>query len=207
LNKKNVIDLYKLNNNQIKLFDSYLLEVKKSNMNFNLVGKSTLDNFWDRHICDSLQIASFIKNKKSTILDMGTGAGIPGIILTIFGYTNVTLVDSKNKKTNFVKKFINNNRLSGTVINSRVESINTKKFDFIVARALAPLEKLLNYSLFFLNKNTTLVFLKGRNVNKEIIDAKKKYLFDFKTINSKSSGNGYVIKINKIKRLWQKLFL
>ncbi len=201
MNKKKVIEFYKLNNSQIKLFDRYLLEVKESNMSFNLVGKSTLDNFWDRHICDSLQITSFIKNKKSKILDMGTGAGIPGIILTIFGYTNVTLVDSKKKKTNFVKKFIHNNKLTGTVINSRVENMNTKNFDFIVARALAPLEKLLNYSLFFLNKNTTLVFLKGRNVNKEIIDAKKNFLFDFKTINSKSSGNGHVIKINKIKKL------
>ena len=65
------------------------------------MGKSTLANPWDRHVCDSLQIMSFIKNKNSSILDMGTGAGFPGIVLSILGYKNITMVESKKKKTEF----------------------------------------------------------------------------------------------------------
>ena len=82
-------------------FNQFILELKKINTVRNLVGKSTLANPWDRHICDSLQIMHFIKNKNSSILDMGTGAGIPGLVLAICNFSNVSLVDSNLKKINF----------------------------------------------------------------------------------------------------------
>ena len=201
MNKAEIISYFNLTKTEIDKTDFFINSIISHNQHTNLIGRSTIESMWNRHILDCLQLTKHIDSKSFKILDMGTGAGIPGIILTIFGYTNVTLVDSKKKKTNFVKKFIHNNKLTGTVINSRVENMNTKNFDFIVARALAPLEKLLNYSLFFLNKNTTLVFLKGRNVNKEINEAKKTFNFKYEIFPSQSVGGGFVLKINQFKKL------
>ena len=130
---------------------------------------------------------------------MGTGAGIPGIVLSILGYKNITMVDSRKKKTEFVQQIIEKLGFKTIVINSRLEDLQLPPFQYITSRALASLDKLLNYSLFFSNNKTRLIFLKGKNVNKEIFEAKKKFFFDYKIYESKSSGGGFVIEINKFK--------
>ena len=87
---------------EIKLI-KFLKELAIYNKRTNLVGKSTLVNPWHSHILDCIQVSPFIKDKNSTILDMGTGPGLPGLVLAIIGYKNVNLVDSNWKKINFVK--------------------------------------------------------------------------------------------------------
>jgi len=199
LTKKDVIKLFNLKKDETIALNQFISELKKTNSIRNLVGRSTLLAPWDRHICDSLQIMSFIKNKNSTILDMGTGAGLPGLILSILGYKKITMVDSRKKKTEFVKQTIEKLRLKATIINSRLEDLQLPPFQYITSRALASLDKLLNYSLFFSNHKTRLVFLKGKNVNKEIFEAKKKFFFDYKIYESKSSGDGFVVEVRNFK--------
>ena len=201
MNKNSVIKKYNLNRKQIELIDNYLESLKKENQIHNLVGQSTIDVAWDRHINDSLQLSDFILKKNSSIIDLGTGAGLPGIILYIFGYTNILLIDSKLKKINFINEFAYEQSLQIKTICSRVEKIKNQKFDFIVCRAFAPLIKLLDYSRFFTKKNTSLLFLKGRSVKKEIDDAKKLFSFNYNLYPSKSEGNGFILKINKHKKL------
>ncbi len=201
MNKKTVIKKYNLNNRQIHLIDNYIQKLKQSNQIHNLVGPSTIHLAWDRHINDSLQLSEFILKKNSSIIDLGTGAGLPGIVLNIFGYTNILLIDSKMKKINFIKEFAYEQSLEIKTICSRVEKIKNQKFDFIVCRAFAPLIKLLDYSRFFTKKNTSLLFLKGRSVMKEIEDAKKLFSFKYDLYPSKSKGDGFVLKINKYKKL------
>ena len=200
MKKKDVIKIFNLKKAETTALNQFILELKKTNTIKNLVGKTTLKNPWDRHICDSLQIMLFIKNKNSSILDMGTGAGFPGIVLSILGYKNITMIESRKKKTEFVKQIIEKLELKAKVINSRIENTQLPPFQYITSRALASLEKLLNYSLFFSNHKTRLVFLKGKNVNKEIIAAKKKFYFDNKVYKSKSSGGGFVVRIKDFKR-------
>ena len=201
MDKKTVINKYNLSKRQINLIDNYILKLKKSNKIHNLVGPSTIDVAWDRHINDSLQLSEFILKKNASIVDLGTGAGLPGAILHIFGYSNILLIDSKMKKINFIKEFAYEQNLIIKTICTRVEKIKNQKFDFIVCRAFAPLVKLLNYSRFFTKKNTSLLFLKGRSVNKEILDAKKSFSFEYQLYPSQSLGEGYVLKINKYNKL------
>ena len=199
MKKKDIIKIFKLKKVEIITFNQFILELKKINTISNLVGKSTLANPWDRHVCDSLQIMHFIKNKNSSILDMGTGAGLPGIVLSILGYKNITLVDSKKKKAEFVKQIIEKLGLKAKIINSRLEDLQLPPFQYITSRALASLDKLLNYSLFFSNHKTRLIFLKGKNVNKEIFEAKKNFFFDYRIYESKSSGGGFIVEIKDFK--------
>ena len=201
MDKNSVIKKYNLSRKQIELIDSYLLKLKNSNRIQNLVGPSTIDIAWDRHINDSLQLSRFILKKNASIIDFGTGAGLPGVILYIFGYTNILLIDSKMKKINFIKEFAHEQNLEIKTICTRVEKIKNQKFDFIICRAFAPLLKLLDYSRFFSKKNTSLLFLKGRSVKKEIHDAKKSFSFEYDLYPSQSKGDGYVLKINKYNKL------
>ena len=201
MDKNSVIKKYNLKSKQVDLIDRYINKLKKSNQIHNLVGPSTVDVAWDRHINDSLQLSDFILKKNTSIIDLGTGAGLPGLILHIFGYKNTLLIDSKMKKINFIKEFAYENNLEIKTICTRVEKIKNQKFDFIVCRAFAPLIKLLDYSLFFTKKNTSLLFLKGRSVKKEIDDAKKSFSFEYDLYPSKSEGDGFVLKINKYKKL------
>ena len=201
MDKSSVIKKYNLSRKQIDLIDSYILKLEKSNQIHNLVGPSTINIAWDRHINDSLQLSEFILKKNASIIDFGTGAGLPGVILYIFGYTNILLIDSKMKKINFIKEFAHEQNLEIKTICTRVEKIKNQKFDFIVCRAFAPLLKLLDYSRFFNKKNTSLLFLKGRSVKKEIQDAKKSFSFEYDLYPSQSEGDGYVLKINKYKKL------
>ena len=105
------------------------------------------------------------------------------------------------KKIKFIKEFAHEQNLEIKTICTRVEKIKNQKFDFIICRAFAPLVKLLDYSRVFTKKNTSLLFLKGRSVKKEIHDAKKSFSFEYDLYPSQSVGGGYVLKINKYKKL------
>ncbi len=201
MDKKYIIKKYNLNKRHVDLIDIYISKLKKNNKIHNLVGPSTINIAWDRHINDSLQLSDFILKRDSSIIDMGTGAGLPGVILHIFGYTNILLIDSKMKKINFIKQFSIDNNIKIKSICTRVEKLRSKKFDFIVCRAFAPLTKLLYYSLLFSKKNTSLLFLKGRNVKKEINEAKQTFSFKYDLFPSQSDGDGFVLKINQFKKL------
>ena len=86
---KNILAKYKISNNQFNKINQYIDAIKKYNTHTNIVGKSTLKNPWTSHVLDSIQISNFIHNKKKSVLDMGSGAGLPGIILYIFGYKHL----------------------------------------------------------------------------------------------------------------------
>ena len=199
MNKQSVINKFGLTGVQTNQIDKYILEVFKFNNHTNIVGKSTLENFWERHVADCLQLSKYVSKKKSKIFDLGTGGGLPGILLSIIGYHNIFMFDSVGKKIEFVRGVIGLLSLSAKAQKKRIESLNMGKADFIVSRALAPLSKLLSYSLLHSNKNTTSLFLKGRNVYNEIEMAKKNFYFNFEAFKSISSEEGYVLKIKNIK--------
>ena len=146
-----------------------------------------------------LKTIKHITNKKLKILDLGTGAGLPGVLLSIVGYQRVLMMDSVKKKTDFVRKIIKELSLTAKIQNKRIEKPPTSQHDIIVSRALAPLVKLLTYARMYSNKNTTSLFLKGRNAISEIDIAAKVYFFEYKKIKSLSSFDGCILKVNNIK--------
>lgn len=199
MSKADIVSEFVLNKIQVDKIDFYLSSIIKHNKHTNLIGKSTIENIWDRHVLDCLQLTKHITNKKLKILDLGTGAGLPGVLLSIVGYQRVLMIDSVKKKTDFVRQIIKELSLGAKIQNKRIEKPPTSQHDIVVSRALAPLVKLLTYARMYSNKNTTLFFLKGRNVISEIDIATKVYFFEFEKIKSLSSDEGCVLKINNIK--------
>ena len=199
MGKPDIVSEFVLNKTQVDKIDFYLSSIIEYNKHTNLIGKSTIENIWDRHVLDCLQLTKYIINKKLKILDLGTGAGLPGVLFSIVGYQKVLMVDSVKKKTDFVRKIIKELSLTAKIQNKRIEKPPMSHHDIIVSRALAPLLKLLTYARMYSNKNTTLLFLKGRNVTSEIDIAGKIYFFEFKKIKSMSSDDGCILKINNIR--------
>ncbi len=186
---------------QVDKIDQYIQEIITYNTHTNIVGKSTLINPWKSHVLDSVQMGNFISNKKSSILDMGTGAGIPGIILAINKFTNVSLIDSNTKKIKFVNSVCSKLDINIKIYHQRIESLINKKFDYLISRALANLNKLFFYSQKLLNKHTILIFLKGKHTDDEINEAKRFWKFRYKLYQSISDERGNVVIIKDLMKI------
>ena len=199
--KKKVIEQFGLSINQCIKIDNFILMVKKYNAHTNIVGKSTLLDPWRSHILDSLQVSNFIPKKNCSILDLGTGAGIPGLVLSIYNYSNVSLIDSNLKKINFVKSACTKLNIQASIYKDRIEKLKNIKFDFLISRALANISKLFFYSQNFLEKDTILIFLKGKNAKKELLDANKKWNFQYKMQQSISDKRGNVVVIKGLSKI------
>lgn len=185
-------------NNKEK-FIKYEKLLKDWSTRMNLVAPSTLSDIQKRHIQDSAQLADFIpKNVK--IIDLGSGAGFPGVVLAILGW-KVICIESIRKKANFLSVLKSELDLPNlTIVNDRIENILSKTpvnaGDFIfTARAFAPLIKILDYTA---KTKCRLFLLKGREIESEIMTAKTKYKFDYEPYPSKT-GDGYILYIKSIK--------
>ena len=132
------------------------------NSRINLVSKTTIDDIDNRHFLDSVQLMPLIMNKNKTLLDVGTGAGLPGIILAIAGCKKVNLVEKQSKKCDFLKRVNNQLELEMNIFNSRVEDITSEKFDYIVSRAFAKIDKIITATKNISHKNTKFILLKGK---------------------------------------------
>lgn len=199
--KKQTIEQFQLSNEQIIKIDQYINEIYLFNTHTNIVGKSTLTNPWRSHILDCIQLSKFIRNKNSSILDMGSGAGLPGLMLTINNHINVSLVDSNSKKIKFITSVCAKLNFNVKIYHQRIESLENLKFDYLVSRALSNLNKLFFYSQNIFNKKTVLIFLKGKQINKEIQKANKFWKFQYNLYPSISDKRGRIIVIKDLNKI------
>ena len=202
--KEKIIKKFDLSDEQVKKIDLFINEIKNYNSHTNIVGKSTLQNPWNRHVLDSLQLLKFIKKKNTSILDLGAGAGIPGIFLAIANQNNISLIDSSSKKIKFMRNVANVLNLNVKIYHNRIEKIKNLKFKYLISRALANLNKLFFYSQNLIKNDTVLIFLKGRTANDEINEAKLSWVFKYKTYDSLSDKYGKILMIENLKKKWLK---
>lgn len=150
--------------------DTYESLLLKWSSSLNLVAKSTLSNIKPRHFDDSLQLVPFLK-PADKIVDLGTGAGFPGMVLAMCGF-DVTLVDSDQKKCVFLENVSRETKTATKIVCSRVEEfVSDQKFDIVCSRGVASLSKLIDISEHLVIKNHSKgIFLKGENVDIELLD-------------------------------------
>tara|TARA_Y100000590_G_scaffold339716_1_gene387324 strand:- start:291 stop:911 length:621 start_codon:yes stop_codon:yes gene_type:complete len=199
LTKSEISKLFNLSKSQTKKIDEFINEIINYNSHTNIVGKSTLGNPWKRHVLDCLQIKSLIKDMDSSILDLGTGAGLPGIVMSISGFSNISMIDSNSKKISFVKNVCKKLNIKAKIYNERIENLNFK-FNFLVARAIANLNKLLFYSQKLFSNDTQMILLKSENINNEISAALKNWSFKYSIKNSISDSRGRLITIQNLRK-------
>ena len=177
-------------------FRSYYDMLHRWNKSISLMKLSHWDDFHQRHILDSIQLCQLI-NIDRWIVDIGSGGGVPGIPLSIMGY-NVTMVESILKKTAFLKQVVSSLKLEAHVIADRIENIHIEEPVTVTARALTSLTNLFSY-MANVSRETIGIFLKGKTLADEIIEAKKEWLFEYEIYNS-ITGDGYIIKTTNLRR-------
>ena len=172
----------------------------------NLVGKSTLSDFWERHAMDSYQLIDHLPAGPLKIADLGSGAGFPGIALALGTADrkikcDVVLVDSVGKKIEFLKQVIEKTGAKAEVRAIRVENLDPSEgFNLITARAFAPLNKLLDYAAPLLKTGAQGLFFKGRSYQEELTKARKHWTFELKVIPSRTS-DGVILNLSEVKRV------
>lgn len=197
--------IHNVSRETIQKLKEYEALVKEWNMKFNLIAKSSVNDIWNRHIVDSLQLCQFLRSTDKLLYDFGSGAGFPGIVLAIAAeelYPNLSikLVESIKKKANFLNVVKNTLNLNVDIINDRIENIKCNNVDVISSRALASLTKLFEYSLPFCSLKTRLIFPKGNKWNEEVIEAQKQWLFDFDVAKSITDETGHILNICNLRR-------
>jgi 16S rRNA (guanine527-N7)-methyltransferase len=172
------------------------------NEKMNLVGPATLDVFWSRHAWDSAQLLP-LAPEALRWADLGTGAGLPGVVLAILGkgrpMFHVELVDSLAKRCRFLQVVVDELKLPATVRNGRAEALDLT-VDIVTARACAPLHRLLGYARPYLRRDATGLFLKGQDVASELEEATRYWDFEADVLPSRSDPRGRIVRVRRLRR-------
>jgi 16S rRNA (guanine527-N7)-methyltransferase len=185
-------------------FRIYVRELRRWNRAINLVGALSLKDVWRRHILDCAQLAPLIPSGAKTIVDMGSGAGLPGLILAILALETyplrVVLVESHSRKCAFLTTLTTKLALPVDVVNGRLEEVPRFDADVITSRALAPLDRLLGHASRFAGPKTECIFLKGQNVELELTAATEYWTMSVDLQPSLSDPLGRVVHIQEFCR-------
>jgi len=202
---KNFEKKYSVSHETFLNLQTYLSLLMEWQKRFNLVSQSSLEEAWNRHFMDSVQLLKFVPENAKSLVDFGSGAGFPGMVLAIIfkektPYLKTTLVESIKKKTMYLKEVAEKTQTDVEILNKRIEEIKNRKYDVITSRAMTSLEKLLSYAKPFCKKETVCIFPKGKNYAEELAEAHKKWQFECRIEASEQSSEGKILIISNIKK-------
>jgi 16S rRNA (guanine527-N7)-methyltransferase len=171
----------------------------------NLIGSSTVDDIWTRHIADSLQLIRLFPSPLPRIADLGSGAGLPGLALAIARPIETHLFESNQKKAAFLSEAVRLTGARASIHGQRIEDVSPAalgfKVEIITARALAPLGKLLEYGLPFLNAGAIALFHKGQDVESELTAATKSWKVTVVKHQSLTDSRGCILEVREAHRV------
>jgi len=186
---------------RLRCYAETLVKWQKS---INLVAPESLRDLWRRHMLDSAQLQAFLPPQTQDLVDMGSGAGFPGLVLAILGVPNVHLIESDARKCVFLAEAA---RASGltvgqnpTIHRARLEEVGGLWGDVVTARACAPLVQLLAYAEPFLRAESMCLFLKGGRVDEELTAAEKTWRMSVERFPSLSDPSGTILRMKQVAR-------
>ena len=178
----------------------------KSNKMMNLIGNSTINQIWIRHFLDSYQVIDFIDKNDNTLIDLGSGAGFPGLVLAIVSKERkislkIKLIEKSPKKVKFLKEIIQELNLNVEVLNQNIfEKKNNLIGDVFVARAFKPLKIILQLIHNQVGNWKKFIIFLGKTGKSEILDASKVWDIEYKQRMSVTSSDSVILEINKLKK-------
>ena len=181
--------------------DSFVAFLREENERQNLVSRGTMDSIWTRHIVDSAQLIRFAPHA-ATWLDLGTGAGFPGLVIAALHPARVTMVEERRMRGDFLRRASELPGIEGKseVVPSKVERLEAGPFEAISARAFAPLGKLLDLGAQFATPETRWVLPKGRNAKSELEAVEPSWQGVFQLEPSLTDVDAQIIVAEQVRR-------
>ena len=203
MKKNNFIKGFNVSRETVNSFCEYQTLLAKWNKKINLVSKNTLANLWERHFLDSGQIINHVDASGKRWVDVGAGAGFPGLVVALLLRDrkidcDMILVEKNTKKVFFLNEVIRKLNLNVKVVNKNVESIESLNADILTARAFSELKKLVELALFHRKERGVCLFLKGENYRFELDKTLNYWFFDYDVFDSLSNSSGKIIRVKKI---------
>lgn len=171
------------------------------NQRQNLIGRSTEAEVWERHILDSMSFADHLPDCAIRIADLGTGAGFPGMVLAILGYTDVHLVEADSRKCAFLQQVRIATGTPVTIHNSRIETLRNLAAEAVTARACAPLPQLLAYAATVARPEARLLLGKGARWESEVAEARKQWTFTCAVHKVYATNGTVILEIGDLQRV------
>ncbi|MEO7654840.1 MAG: 16S rRNA (guanine(527)-N(7))-methyltransferase RsmG [Sphingomicrobium sp.] len=162
------------------------------NVHQNLVSRGTINSFWARHVLDSAQLVRLETHPGASWVDLGSGAGLPGVVIACLVDGPVTLVEPRALRADFLRRVVAELGLRASVIQSKAESV-AGSFDVLTARAVAPLDRLLDLSRAFSTINMRHVYPKGKSARIELAEARRTWQGSFHVERSATDADSFII--------------
>jgi len=178
--------------------DAYAALLREESRRQNLISTSTLDHLWERHILDSAQLVRFEPHRRASWVDIGSGAGLPGIVIACLVVGPVTMVEPRRLRAEFLHRVCESLGLSATVLLGRSERAGGK-YDVITARAVANLAKLLEISAHLSTRKTTWVLPKGRSAEHELAEAQQAWQGAFHVERSVTDSESRIVVVTGVR--------
>lgn len=182
--------------------EDFVALLRKENQVQNLVSEGSLDAIWERHILDSAQLVRFAPEKARSWLDLGTGAGFPGLLIPLFHSAAVVLIESRRLRVDFLHRAASTLGVADrvTVVGSKLEAVPSRPFEVITARAFAPLPRLLELAERFSMPDTKWILPKGRNAKSELDAARSSWQGDFRLEPSLTDALARIVVASRVRR-------
>jgi 16S rRNA (guanine527-N7)-methyltransferase len=181
----------------LERLESFSRLLKAENQRQNLVSASTLGHLWERHILDSAQLARFEPRPDASWVDVGSGAGLPGIVIALLVDGPVTLVEPRRLRADFLTQTVRELGLNASVERAKAERI-AGRFDVVTARAVAPLDKLLGITHHLSHRGTIWVLPKGASVKSELAEARRNWQCEVDEEASCTDPNSTILVLRKV---------
>jgi 16S rRNA (guanine527-N7)-methyltransferase len=172
--------------------EAYAALLREESARQNLISSATLDDFWNRHILDSVQLVRFEPHDRASWVDIGSGAGLPGIVIACLVRGPVTMIEPRRLRAEFLHKVRESLELNATVLRAKAEGVEGP-FDVITGRAVAPLARFLEISAHLSTGNTVWALPKGRRAERELAEARQSWQGDFRCVGSVSDADSFIV--------------
>jgi 16S rRNA (guanine527-N7)-methyltransferase len=200
LSAQGFVEIFPVSRETLARLEAYAALLTQWSARINLVGRDTITDLWRRHMLDSAQLLPLLPDNTQSVIDLGSGAGFPGLVLAILGVSGVELVEADSRKAAFLREAARVAEAAVTIRPCRIVAVPAHPVDVVTARALAPLARLLDLARPFLGVDTVCLLPKGERAEEELTLARKDWTMVASSHQSIADPRGVVLRLHRLVR-------
>jgi 16S rRNA (guanine527-N7)-methyltransferase len=200
LGRRGFAEIVPVSRETLSRLEAYAALLIRWSARINLVGRDTLTELWRRHMLDSAQLRPLVPDSARDLIDLGSGAGFPGLVLAILGVPGVELVEADSRRSAFLREAARITETDVVIRTCRIQAVPPHPVDVVTARACAPLDRLLDLARPFLAADTLCLFPKGERFEQELTTARKRWTMAVSVEQSLSDRRGVILRLQQVAR-------